>query len=152
LHGAGPHLVADEEVLRDPLDLFAVQQEITAPPALELEKARLLGVDVGEHLVVLAQKVLAGFRFSKFCTRCAPSNLPAPRSDVSEASQVPPQQPSGIAHRIVALALAPGAAPVGHRRADDHDRTVSSGLAAASIIAAQPAWQLPTIPGFGASG
>ena len=29
---------------------------------------------------------------------------------------------------------------------------VSSGYAAASIIAAQPAWQLPTMPGFGASG
>src|SRR4030095_6913097 len=28
LHGAGPHLVADKEILRDPLDLFAVQQEI----------------------------------------------------------------------------------------------------------------------------
>ena len=53
LDRARPQLVADEEILRDPLDLFAVHQIEAAPPALELEEARRLGVDVGEHVVVL---------------------------------------------------------------------------------------------------
>ena len=43
LHRARPQLVADEEVLRDPLDLLAIQQVVAAPPALELEEALRLG-------------------------------------------------------------------------------------------------------------
>jgi hypothetical protein len=35
---AGPQLVADEEVARDPFDLLAVHQVVAAPPALEVEK------------------------------------------------------------------------------------------------------------------
>ena len=37
--GAGPQLVADEQVAGDPLDLLAVHQVEPAPPALELEEA-----------------------------------------------------------------------------------------------------------------
>ena len=60
---------------------------------------------------------------------------------------------AGVAHRVVAFAFLPGAAPVRHRRAVDHDRArCRRGLEAASIIAAQPPWQLPTIAGLGLSG
>ena len=51
-----PELVADEEIARDPLDLLAVHEEVAAPPALELEEARWLGVGVGEYLVVLVDE------------------------------------------------------------------------------------------------
>src|SRR5215472_17177837 len=51
--GAGPELVADKQIARDPLDLLAIHQIEAAPPALELEEARWLGIDVREDVVVL---------------------------------------------------------------------------------------------------
>ena len=42
---ACPEVVSDEKVLDDPLDLFAIHQVVAAPPALELEEARWLGID-----------------------------------------------------------------------------------------------------------
>src|SRR6185312_1127774 len=47
-------LVADEEVVDDPADLLLVHQVEAAPPALELEEALGLGVDVGEEVVPLS--------------------------------------------------------------------------------------------------
>src|SRR5689334_20916192 len=41
-----PQLVADEQVLCNPLDFFTVHQEKPAPPALELQKAWRLGIDI----------------------------------------------------------------------------------------------------------
>ena len=46
--------VADEQVIDDHLDLLAVEQGWTTPPALEIEKAGGFPVDVAEQLVVLA--------------------------------------------------------------------------------------------------
>ncbi|CFW12553.1 Uncharacterised protein [Bordetella pertussis] len=41
----------------------------------------------------MLHSVLAGLRFSKFCTSQAPSNLPLPRSLVIWVSQLPPSSP-----------------------------------------------------------
>ena len=51
-HSASPcrEVVADEQVLDDPLDLLPVHQEEAAPPALELQEALRLGVDLGEEV------------------------------------------------------------------------------------------------------
>ena len=46
-------LVADEQVVDDPADLLLVQQVEPSPPALELEEARRLVVDVVVEVVVL---------------------------------------------------------------------------------------------------
>ena len=51
---AGGELVADEQVVDDGLDLRRVQIDVTAPPALEAEIARGLGVDLGIEIVSLA--------------------------------------------------------------------------------------------------
>ena len=123
LHGAGPQLVADEQILRDPLDLLAVHQEVATPPALELEKALRLGVDVGEHLVVLVPERIGRIEVLEVLHEVSAVELACAEVGGERGEPGAAEQPSGIAHRIVALAFAPGAAPVGHRRADDHDRT-----------------------------
>ena len=51
---AGRKLVADEKVVDDRLDLGGVQIDMSAPPALEAEIARRLGVDFGIEIVSLA--------------------------------------------------------------------------------------------------
>src|SRR3954466_14717473 len=48
----GCELVADEQVVDDPLDLFPVHQEEAAPPALKFQKALRLCVDLGKEVVV----------------------------------------------------------------------------------------------------
>ena len=123
-----PQLVADEEIARDPLDLLAVHEEVAAPPALELEEARRLGVGVGEHLVVLVDEgvgriqvleVLHQVRAVEFAVAEVRRERREPRAAEDAA---------GVAHRVVAFAVTPCAAPVGHRRADDHERPGLLGL------------------------
>ena len=46
-------LVADEEVVGDPLHLAGVEQDRAAPPGLEVEEARRFGVDLGIEAVGL---------------------------------------------------------------------------------------------------
>ena len=53
-------LVADEEVVDDPADLFLVHQVEAAPPALELEEALGLGVDVVVQVVPLLPERVGG--------------------------------------------------------------------------------------------
>ena len=119
---ARPQLVADEEVLRDPLDLFAVHQVEAAPPALEIEEARRLGVDVREQVVVLVPERVGRVEVLEVLDqiRAVEHAVAEVRGERREPRAA--EQAAGIAHRVVALALAPGAAPVGHRRAVDHDR------------------------------
>ena len=64
-----------------------------SPPLFEFQVAGPFGVDLGVEVVLLGPKVLAGFRFSKFCTSQAPSNFPAPRSLISAVNQLPPSRP-----------------------------------------------------------
>ena len=117
-----PHLVADEEVLRDPLDLLAVHQVEPAPPALELEEARRLGVHVGEHVVVLVQERVGRIQVLEVLHQ--PGAVERAVGEVRDERREPraAQQPARVAHRVVARALVPGAAPVRHGRAVDDDR------------------------------
>jgi hypothetical protein len=116
-----PQLVADEEILRDPLDLLAIHQEVAAPPTLEFEKARRLGVDVGEEPVVLVPEGIRRIQVLEVLHQVRAVELAA--TDIGGQRREPgaSQQTAGVAHGVVALALTPRAAPVGHRRTDDHD-------------------------------
>ncbi len=49
----GGELVADEQLVDDELDFLGVQIDVAAPPALEAEIARRLGVDLGIEIVLL---------------------------------------------------------------------------------------------------
>ena len=49
----GGQPVADEQLVDDPLDFLGVEVDVAAPPFLELEEARPLGVDLRPEVVVL---------------------------------------------------------------------------------------------------
>ena len=137
---AGCELVADEQVVDDPLDLLAVHQVEAAPPALELEEARRLGVDVGEQVVVLVQERVRGIQVLEVLDQVGAVELPAAKIAGQQRGPGAAEHAAGVAHRVVAVV----AGPVRHRRAVDHDRARrTSGSSAPSIIAAQPPWQLP---------
>src|SRR4051794_40138714 len=52
----GCELVADEQVVDDPLDFLPAHQKEAAPPALKFQKALRLGVDLGEEVVVFLEE------------------------------------------------------------------------------------------------
>ena len=103
-------------------------QVVAAPPALELEEARRLGVDVGEHVVVLVPERVGRVQVLEVLHQPGAVELACAEVGGERREPGAAEQPAGIAHRVVALAFAPGAAPVGHRRADDHDRTGVVGI------------------------
>ena len=51
---AGREVVADEELVDDPLHLLGVQRDVSAPPFLEVQVALGLGVDLRPEVVLLA--------------------------------------------------------------------------------------------------
>ena len=68
--------------------------------------------------------MFAGFRYSKFSTRCAPSKLPGAEIARQKGGPSAAQHAAGIAHRVLAVV----AGPVRHGRAVDHDRADEVGL------------------------
>ena len=56
----GCELVADEQLVDDELDFLGVQVDVAAPPPLEPEIARRLGVDLGIEVVLLGPQRVGG--------------------------------------------------------------------------------------------
>ncbi len=121
---AGGELVADEQLVGDPLHLLGVQQHRAAPPLLEFEKPlRPRYRPSNRRCRSSSSTCWPGCSDSKFATRLAPSKMPLPRSPASAVSQVPPSSAAEIAHRV----LAAHAGPVGERRSGEHDRAGAVG-------------------------
>ena len=60
LNTPGGEVVADEQLVDDELDLLRVQVDVSAPPALEAQIARGLGVDLGIEIVLLGPQGVGG--------------------------------------------------------------------------------------------
>ena len=60
LDHSGRELVADEQLVDDGLDFLAVQVDVPAPPPLEAEIARGLGVDLGVQVVLFGPQGVCG--------------------------------------------------------------------------------------------
>ena len=111
-------LVADEQVVGDPLHLAGVEQHRAAPPGLEVEEARGLGVDLGVDVVGLLpvgvgriQRFEVGHQVG--AVEDAVAEVAGQRGEPGAAEHA-----AEIAHRI----LAAHARPVGQRRARQQDR------------------------------
>ena len=112
-------LVADEEIVGDPLHLAGIEQHRAAPPGLEIEEAMGLGVDLGIDVVDLAPVGVG--RIERFevghevgAVEDAVAHVAGERGQPGAA-----QRAAEIAHRV-----APAhARPVGERRARQQDRT-----------------------------
>ena len=120
---AGGEVVADEELVDDPLHLLGVQRDVAAPPLLEVEVALGLGVDLGPEVVLLGPEGVGRvLRLEVLHQRRAVEDAGA---EVAGERGHPraAHQPAGVAHRV----LAADARPVGERRAGDDDRAEELG-------------------------
>ncbi|MCY1210740.1 hypothetical protein D9M72_224350 [compost metagenome] len=116
-----PEFVADEQIASDPFDLLAVHQVVAAPPALELQEARRLGIDLPIQVVVLVPETVGWIQVLEILHQPSAIELAVAEVRRVRGQPGPAQQSAGIAHRVVAFALAPGTTPVRHGRAVDHD-------------------------------
>src|SRR5258705_2963202 len=60
LDAAGRKVVADKQLIDDELDLFGIQIDMAAPPALELEITWGFAVDLGIEIILLAPECIRG--------------------------------------------------------------------------------------------
>ena len=115
---AARQLVADEQAVDDRVDLLLVHQEDAAPPALELQEAGLLGVDLGPEIVVLAPVAYwpgSGSRNSHQIGAVEPAIAKVAGEQCRPGTA---GQAAGVAHRVRSL----DAGPVRQRRARQDDR------------------------------
>jgi hypothetical protein len=86
-------IIADEQLVDDELDFLGVEIDVTAPPALEAEITRGLGVDLGIQVVLLGPQRIGGILILEILHQPAPVEFPLPRSLVRAVNQLPPNRP-----------------------------------------------------------
>ena len=109
LDHAGGELVADEQLVDDRLDFLGVQIDVSAPPALEVEIARRLGVDIGIEVVLLAPERVGGILVLEILHQPGAVELAVAEIAGQRRQPAPAEQAAAVAHRI----LAAHASPVG---------------------------------------
>ena len=115
---AGGKLVADEEVLRDPLHLFLVHEVVAAPPLLELEEALALGVDLRVQVVELGPVGVRRVQVLEVVDEVGAVELAVAEIARERGHPGAAEQAARVAHRV----LAGDTGPVGDRRAGEQDR------------------------------
>ena len=116
-------LVADEQVVDDPLHLLGVHQDVAAPPFLEAEIARRLGIDLGVELVLLGPERVGRVHVLEVLDQRHPVEDAVAEIAGQRRQPAAAIEAAGIAHRV----LAAHAGPVGERRAGDDDRAEQLG-------------------------
>ena len=113
----GRELVADEQVVGDPLHLARVEQHGAPPPGLEFEEPLRLGIDLGIDVVGLGPVGVGGVEGLKIGDQAGP--VEGSGAEVAGKRRQPcaAHRPAEIAHRV----LAANACPVGERRSGQHD-------------------------------
>ena len=127
-------MVADEELVDDPLHLLGVELHEAAPVLLEAEVALGLGIDLGPDIVLLGPE---GVRRPRFSVLYQPGAVEDTAAEIAGQRGQPraAEQATRVAHRV----LPAHTAPVGQRRAGDDDRAEELRASAFTIIIAQPA-------------
>ena len=111
-------VVADEELVDDPLHLLGVELHEAAPVLLEAEVALGLGVDLGPDVVLLGPEGVRRVLVLEVLHQ--PGAVEDAAAEVAGQRGQPraAEQAARVAHRV----LAAHAGPVGERRARDDDR------------------------------
>src|SRR5690606_36429600 len=108
-----------EKVLDDPPDLLPVHQEETAPPALELQEAFGLCVNLREERVVLVEVRVGRVEIFEVLDEVGPIELAGAKVACQERRPKATKDSTRIAHWVLAVI----ACPIRHRRPIDDDGT-----------------------------
>src|SRR4029077_6269196 len=116
-------VVVDEQLVDDELDFFRVQVDVPAPPALEAEITRPLGVDLGIESVWLGPERVRGILIFEILHQPGAVELPTTEIAGERGQPAAAEKSTAVAHGI----LAAHAGPIGQRRARDDDRAEKLG-------------------------
>ena len=111
-------VVADEELVDDPLHLLGVQGDVAAPPFLEVEVALGLGVDLRPEVVLFAPERVGRVLVLEVLHQGRAVEDAGAEVAGQRGQPRPSEQPTRVAHRI----LAAHASPIGQRRPGEDDR------------------------------
>ena len=114
--------VADEQLVDDPADLLLVHQVVAAPPPLELEEPRRLGIDVGVQVVVLVPEGVGRVEALEVGDQVGAVEHAVAQVADQPGEPGPAEQAAEVAHRALARPAPQVGAPVRHRGAVDHQR------------------------------
>ena len=120
---AGGEIVADEQLVDDELDFLGIEIDVAAPPALEAEIARRLGVDLGIEIVLLAPQRVRGIQVLEILHQPGAVELAVAEIAGERGEPAAAEQAAAVAHRILAV----HAGPIGQRRSGDDDRAEQFG-------------------------
>src|SRR5436309_1888209 len=102
MNPAGSELVADEQLVDDELDLFSVEVDVAAPPALETEIARRLVVDLGIEIVLLRPQSIGGILILEILHQPGAVELPVAEIAGKRGKPAATQEAAAVAHRVFA--------------------------------------------------
>ena len=111
-------LVADEQFVDDGLDLLTVEIDMPAPPPLEAEIARGLGVDVGVQVVLFGPQGVCGILVLEILHQPSAVEFAVAEIAGERGEPAAAEQAARVAHRVLAVY----AAPIRQRRPRDDDR------------------------------
>src|SRR5262245_35976923 len=96
---------------------------MTAPPFLEFEIARRLGIDFGVEVVLLRPVGIGRVEIFKVSDKPGAVEFAVAEIAHERRKPTPAEHAAGIAHRV----LSPSAGPIGEWRPCDYDRTEQLG-------------------------
>src|SRR5262249_3712430 len=107
LDAAGREVVPDEQLVHDELDLFGIQVDVPAPPALEAEIARRLGVDLGIEIVLLAPQRVGGIEALEVLHQPGAVELAVAEIAGQGGEPAAPEEAAAVAHGVLAAYAGP---------------------------------------------
>ena len=119
----GGQPVADEQLIHDPLHFLGVEIDVAAPPFLEFQEARSLGIHFRPEIVILGPEGIGGIEILEVFDQMGAVELAGAEVAGERSQPTAAVQAAGVAHRV--LPLDPG--PVGQRRAGDDERAEQFG-------------------------
>ena len=137
-------LLPMNKLIDDELDFLGIEIDVPTPPSLELEIARRFGIDFRVQIVLLGPKRVGWVLALKILHQ--PGAIEFAAAEVAGERRQPTAPNRPPVYRIGFLPRTPAQYESGDPAMISGPN--NSGRIAASIITAQPAWQLPMTHGF----
>ena len=103
----GGQPVADEQLIDDPLHFLGIEVDVAAPPFLEFQEARPLGIDLGPHVVVLGPEGVGGIEILEVGDDIRAVELAGAEVAGQRGQPASADDPAGVSHRVLALDSGP---------------------------------------------
>ncbi len=103
----GGEVIADEQLIDNPLHLRGIKLDVATPPLFEFQEALLLGVDLGPEGIVLGPEGIGGIEVLEVRNQIGAIEGATAQITHQRRHPTAARQPAGVAHGILALHTGP---------------------------------------------